>query len=105
LYDFNPEKETFSNTENTQIKNFATQAREAAESNQKAKTAKLIKIVKLKVIMKNLFIDLNNYKIIKELKYTLEVETETTTEPKLVVGIKTPLDIISITLQNRRESN
>jgi len=31
-------------------------------------------------------------------KYILKVETETVTERELVVGIKTPLDIIFITL-------
>jgi len=61
--------------------------------------------VKLRVIIKNLFIDLNNYEIIKEPKYALKVETETATEPRLVVGIETPLDTMSIALQNRRESN
>jgi len=52
-----------------------------------------------------LFTDLGNYKIIKEPKYALKTETETATELRLVVGIETPLDIISIALQNGRESN
>ena len=55
--------------------------------------------------MKNLFIDLDNYKIIEEPKYTLETKTETATEPRLVMGIETLLDTMSITLQNGRESN
>ena len=55
--------------------------------------------------MKNLFIDLGDYKIIKEPKYILKTKTETTTEFKLVVGIKTLLDIMSIALQNGKESN
>jgi len=55
--------------------------------------------------MKNPFTDLSNYKIIKEPEYTSEAETETTTKPRLVMGIETPLDTISITLQNKRESN
>ena len=55
--------------------------------------------------MKNLFTDLSNYEIIKELEYTLEVEIEITIEPKLVVGIETLLDIISIALQNGKKSN
>ena len=46
----------------------------------------------------NLFIDQSNYEVIKEPKYALKTETETTTEPRLVVGIKTPLDIMSIVL-------
>ena len=35
----------------------------------------------------------------------LEVETELETETKLVTGVKTPLDILSITLQYRREND
>ena len=35
----------------------------------------------------------------------LEVETELEIKAGLVMGIKTPLDIISITLQYRRENN
>ena len=54
--------------------------------------------MKLKIIIKNLFTDLNNYKIIKELKYILEAKTETATEPRSVMEIKTLLNIISITL-------
>jgi len=55
--------------------------------------------------MKNLFTDLSNYKIIKEPKYALKTKTETTIKLKLIMRIKTPLDIISIALQDRRESN
>jgi len=105
LYNFDLKEETFSNIEDAWIKYFATQAKETAKSNQKAKTAKLIKVIKLKVIIKNLFIDLGNYKIIKELKYTLEAETETAIKPGLVVGIKTLLNTMSIILQDKRESN
>ena len=65
----------------------------------------MIKVIKLKIIIKNLFTDLGNYKIIKEPKYILETKTKTTTELKLIVGIKTLLDTISITLQDKRESN
>ena len=65
----------------------------------------MIKVIKLRVIIKNLFIDLGNYKIIKEPKYVLETKTETVIKPRLVVGVKTPLNTISITLQNGRESN
>ena len=55
--------------------------------------------------MKNPFTDLSNYKIIKEFKYTLKTETKTATEPRSVMGIKTLLDTMSITLQNKRERN
>jgi len=58
----------------------------------------LIKVIKLKIIIKNLFIDLGNYKIIKEPKYILEIKTKTAIEPKLIVGIETSLNIISIVL-------
>jgi len=33
LYDFDPEKEIFSNTKNTKIKSYAVQAKTAAQSN------------------------------------------------------------------------
>ena len=55
--------------------------------------------------MKNPFTDLSDYKVIKEPEYTLKAKTETATKPGSVIGIKTPLDIMSIALQNRRESN
>jgi len=61
--------------------------------------------MKLQIIMKNLFTDLSNYKVIKEPKYILEAKTKTTTEPGSVMGIETLLDIISIILQDGRESN
>ena len=59
----------------------------------------------MQIIIKNLFTDLSNYKIIKKPKYILETETETTTEPKLIMGIKTPLNTISIALQDRKKKN
>jgi len=65
----------------------------------------LTQVIKPKIIIKNLFTDPSNYKIIKALKYTLKTKTETDTEPGLVMGIKTPLDIIFITLQDRRKKN
>jgi len=65
----------------------------------------LTKVVKLQIIIKNLFTDLNNYEIIKEPKYILEIKTETATEPESVMGIKTLLNIMSIALQDGRESN
>ena len=58
----------------------------------------MIKVIKLKIIIKNLFIDLGNYKIIKEPKYILEIKTKTAIKPKLVISIKTPLDTMSIVL-------
>ena len=53
----------------------------------------------------NLFIDQSNYEVIKEPKYTLKIETKTTTEPRSVIGIETPLNTMSITLQDRKERN
>jgi len=98
LYNFDSEEETFSNTENTRIRSYTAQAKKAAQSNQEAKTAKLTKVIKLKIIIKNPFTDLSNYKIIKKPKYTLETETETIIKPRSVIGIKTLLDTISIIL-------
>ena len=98
LYNFDPKEETFSDTEDTRIRSYTVQAKEAVQSNQSAKTAKLSKIVKLWIIMENLFTDLSDYEIIKEPKYTLKAETETATEPRLVVGVETPLGIMSIAL-------
>ena len=105
LYNFNPEKETFNNTEDMRIKYFANQAREAVKGNQRAKTARLTKIIKLKIIIKNLFTDLSDYKVIKKPKYALETKTKTAIKPRSVIGIKTPLNTISIILQNKKESN
>jgi len=105
LYNFNLEKETFSNIKDTRIKNYTVQAKTAAQSNQSIKIAKLTKVMKLQIIIKNLFTDLSNYKIIKKPKYILKTKTETTTKPKLVMGIETLLDTMSITLQNGRKSN
>ena len=48
--------------------------------------------------MKNPFTDLSNYKIIKKPKYALKTETETATEPRLVVGVETLLGTMSIIL-------
>ena len=44
-------------------------------------------------------------RLLKKLKYALKTKTETTIEPRLVMGIKTPLDTMFIALQNGRESN
>ena len=61
--------------------------------------------MKLRVIIKNPFTDLSDYKIIKKPKYTLDIETKTAIKPRLVIGIKALLNIISIISQNRRERN
>ena len=57
------------------------------------------------MVIKNPFTDLSNYKVIIAPKYTLEAKTETDIKTRLVIGIKTPLDIMSIALQNKRERN
>ena len=57
LYNFNPEKETFSNTENTQIRYFAEKARRAAKSNIKTKSVPKIEITKPEILEINLFVD------------------------------------------------
>jgi len=57
------------------------------------------------VIIKNLFTDLSNYKVVVTPKYTLKTKIKTVIKPKLVVGIKTLLDIMSIVLQNGRKRN
>jgi len=65
----------------------------------------LAQIVKPKKIIKNLFTDLSNYEVIKAPKYALKADTETDTELRSVMGIKTPLNIMSITLQDKKERN
>ena len=105
LYNFNLKEETFSNTEDIQIKYFATQVREAVKDNQKAKTIKLAQVIKLKIIIKNPFTDLSNYKVIKAPKYALETETETAIKPRSVIEIETLLNTISIASQNGKKSN
>jgi len=61
--------------------------------------------MKLRIIIKNLFTDLSDYEIIEEPEYALKTETETATKSGSVMGIETPLNIISIALQDRRKSN
>ena len=68
-------------------------------------TAKLTKVIKPKIIIKNPFTDPSNYKINKKPKYILKAKTKTNTEPKLIMGIETPLDTMSIALQDRKERN
>jgi len=57
LYDFNPEKETFSNIEDTQIRYFAEKARRVAKSNIKTKSVLEIEIIKPEIPEINLFIN------------------------------------------------
>jgi len=57
LYNYDPEEETFNNTENTQIKYFAEKARRAAKNNIKTKSVLKIKITKLEVPEINLFVN------------------------------------------------
>jgi len=62
-------------------------------------------VIKLKIIIKDLFTDLRNYKIVIVPEYALEAETKTPIKLELVIGIETPLDTMFITLQNEREKN
>ena len=94
LYNFNPEEETFSNTKDIKIRKYTKQAKKA-----------LAKIAKPKIIINNPFIDQSNYELLDKLEYTLEAETETATESESVMGIKTPLDMISIISQNGRKES
>jgi len=57
FYDYNPEKETFSNTEDTQIRYFTEKARRAAKSNIKTKSISKIKITKPEILEINPFIN------------------------------------------------
>ena len=75
------------------------------QSNQKTKRIPKIKVTKTKIPEMNLFVDQSNYKVLKGSKYILETETEIATKSKSVMGIKTPLNTMSITLQDKRERN
>jgi len=57
LYNYNPEKETFNNTENTWIKYFTEKARKAAKSNIKTKSVPKIEITKPKIPETNPFVN------------------------------------------------
>jgi len=57
------------------------------------------------VVIKNPFIDPSNYEVVVIPKYILKAKTETATEFRSVVGIKTPLNTMSIALQNGKERN
>ena len=43
--------------------------------------------------------------MLKRPKYILKAKTKTAIKSRLVIGIKTPLNTIFITLQNKRERN
>ena len=57
LYNYNPKEETFSNTEDTQIKYFTEKARRAAKSNTRTKSVPKIKITKPEIPEINLFVN------------------------------------------------
>ena len=57
FYDYNPEKETFSNTEDTWIRYFAEKAKRAAKSNIKTKNIPKIEITKPEIPETNPFVD------------------------------------------------
>jgi len=57
FYDYNPEKETFSNTKDTQIRYFTEKAKRAAKSNMRTKNVPKIKITKPEIPETNLFVN------------------------------------------------
>ena len=57
FYNYDPEKETFSNIEDTQIKYFAEKARRAVKSNMKTKSVPKIKITKPEIPETNPFVN------------------------------------------------
>jgi len=57
LYDYNLEKETFSNTENTQIRYFTEKAKRVAKSNTRTKSIPKIKITKPEISETNPFVN------------------------------------------------
>jgi len=57
FYNYNPEEETFSNTENTQIRYFAEKAKRAVKSNIRTKSVPKIKITKPEIPEMNLFVN------------------------------------------------
>ena len=57
LYNYNPEKETFSNTEDAQIRYFTEKARRAVKSNIKTKSVPKIKIIKPEIPETNPFVN------------------------------------------------
>ena len=69
-----------------------------AQSNQRTTKIPRIEVTKTKIPETNPFVDQSNYEVIEEPKYTLKAKTETATENRLIMGIETPLNIISIAL-------
>jgi len=57
LYNYNPEEETFSNTEDTQIRYFTEKARRAAKSNMRTKSVLEVEITKPEILEMNPFVD------------------------------------------------
>jgi len=57
LYEFNPEEETFSDTEDAQIRYFAEKARRAAKSNTRTKSIPKVEITKPEIPETNPFVD------------------------------------------------
>jgi len=57
FYNYNPEEETFSNTEDTQIKYFTEKARRVAKNNIRTKNVLKIKITKLEIPEINPFVN------------------------------------------------
>ena len=57
LYNFDPEEETFSNTENVRIKSFIAQTKTMVQSNQRTKKVLKIKVIKAEIPDINLFVD------------------------------------------------
>jgi len=57
FYNYNPEEETFSNTENTQIRYFTEKARRVIKSNIRIKSVLRIKITKPEIPKTNLFVN------------------------------------------------
>jgi len=57
LYSYNPEEETFSNTENAWIRYFAEKAKRAVKSNMRIKSVPKVKITKPEIPEMNLFVN------------------------------------------------
>jgi len=57
FYNYNPEEETFSDIEDTQIRYFAKKARKAVKSNKRTKSVLKIKITKPEIPEINLFVN------------------------------------------------
>ena len=75
------------------------------QGNQKIKNVSKVEVTKAEILDMNLFVNQSNYKVIKEPEYALKAKTKTVTKPRSVMGIETPLDTMSIALQDGRESN